>query len=774
MPGLVETIQPPLTDKDRYAFAHLPTHLHHAGNQSQLYRLIRSNRFREQQLASFGRPKMVTDGIDAAVDLAVQHRDYDQLVYFAMLRTNETTQWFRSDLFRLVPIARDHPQRAWEIAVLVPDPALCRIALVLLACVLRDDPAQRDLVERLIGQAADIATPATIGQTPALLEMTRELYCAGFIQASRWLRVIPASAPRRWYQAGWDIAPGALGELGAALRESEAWAGHSSDAEDQEFQRLNALVTSMEGRLGRGLSLDTFEERLFDAFGISGVSEALFLMATEKFKTGNFEVAFSVVNRGVYTGCAFTLPAIRTLAALSAVLAIQGERDLANEHLQRLQTLSKLMQRASRKEQDYARFQDALSDLRIATDVQASPWRPPGVDSLHIQTLASRKLPGRESQPDLLIQMANARQLLATGQNRPLQVLHSLLDTTMQSDPPSVPVLVSLYAMARACQDAELAAACAEPLNARGLQVETLFLDPGDPDEIAPVFQWMVSADPRCVACVALGLRLCGCQDRLLKFAQAASSAGAGIEILDAILSQVVCLPGLGPAVLQQIGENVVQTTARQIKTPSGLGMYYFPGILLWSACSGLVLVAAGIRAALFIPYLLVMGIIVALVGLAGSFIDLFIWKKIGLWEKPERSRNLFSELGTLTVPWLALYLMRSWTEDMQHTPLGGVAIAGLILSLVPGLIAGKNGYLFTSLSRRAVLLTVSAAVLLAALLVGFLPALFGDAVTSAIAGGLYLAGMLEIGFSMNIIPKRVAVLRYYRDKEQQAENENI
>ena len=53
-----------------------------------------------------------------------------------MLRTNETTQWFRSDLFRLVPIARDHPQRAWEIAALVPDPALCRIALVLLACVL--------------------------------------------------------------------------------------------------------------------------------------------------------------------------------------------------------------------------------------------------------------------------------------------------------------------------------------------------------------------------------------------------------------------------------------------------------------------------------------------------------------------------------------------------------------------------------------------------------------------------------------------------------------
>ena len=508
------------------------------------------------------------------------------------------------------------------------------------------------------------------------------------------------------------------------------------------------------------------EDRLAELFGPSGVSDAYFLMATEQIHTGHLDAAAMLINRGIYVASAFPLPAIRTLAALVEAFGATGNRELAAEHDDRIRVLTKGLERTAKTEHELGRLADMRSELRIAMDRAAHTWRPPGPSRLFEGSIAEQLPHGTGREVDLLTALSSARQLLAQEHTRPVPaILQQIMDRVGQGEheAESQAVLVSVYALAHACEEDALASACISRLNAEGLHPEALYL-PGEASlQAARVFETLVVSDPRCVASVSLCLRLAGFHQRLLEFAQATNAVGAGVETLDAILSQVVRAPGVQPAGLRRVSEDIL-STARFLQIPSGLGWYYYPGIMLSAAWPGIIFSCVGFWAAIKEPEWVIFGLALAAAGLVGGLLDLLVWRRVRLWERPEISRRWTAEIAsiaTLATLWGAALLMRPVLTPMDSPMAVGWAIP-VVFSLFLGVMMALNGLLFAPLSSRFIRVGTIASTLIGAIL-GVIFAVFGrDLFPTLLLRGMFLGGVSLIAVGLNILPKRAAVVRHF------------
>jgi hypothetical protein len=736
-----------------------------SGDCQRLYKLVEDETFKRRQFQHFGRPEPIITDINYALDLAARHRDAIQLIHFSMMRINLTGALYKTFLYRFVEMARQTPELAREVVELVTDPMLRRMGLVLLAWLFNKDEGQREFARELIEDALRIHVPAAVAQTPVLLEMIKELYCSGIDDATGLLKSIPNSPVRQTYKRAWEPSHERLRTLAAEMARANADVNNATDEEVAEFNEIQSFIRKLDGKPFDRMHPTKLEERIYQRFGPSGLSDTYFLMAAEMSHTGHSHNAAILINRGIYVACTYIMPAIRTLAALIEAFGAAREGDLVEEHTARIRTSAKLLKRMAKTEDDLGRLNDMLSELTIATDKLAHTWQPTSVAELSERTLAEQSATGTGKEPDALTLLSNARQLLARGNMRHIpEILREVIERIKQGEhsAPTEAILASVYVMARACRDDALTSVCASQLNARNLHPEALYL-PGDANpQASTVLEMLINSDTRCIASVALCLRLAGLDQRLFEFARISSTAGADAETLDAILSQVVHSHEVKQVDLHRVSDDIIGTT--RLTIPSGLGWYYYPGIMLCAAWSGIVFTAVGLASILTMPKILIFGMALMAAELVGGSLDLVIWRLIHLWEKPEISRRLLvPELASIVSLWVPFLLLRSWLNPIDPK-IGVGALIALTLSVGFELLA-LRGILFAPLSSIFICVGTGISILLAGVLGTVFTLFFRHVIHSSMLSGVCLGGILFIGFSLSILPKRFAVVRHYSSR---------
>jgi hypothetical protein len=242
-----------------------------------------------------------------------------------------------------------------------------------------------------------------------------------------------------------------------------------------------------------------------------------------------------------------------------------------------------------------------------------------------------------------------------------------------------------------------------------------------------------------------------------------AAHLGLPINALDPLLCELVRLPDLTSADLRRISDEVL-FTARQLTIPSGLGWYYYPGIMLCSAWTGGVLMATGFAAVLNWSALFPLVGVVLMAGGVGAFADLWLWRRMGLWERPEKSRRFVAELGTIAVFWAAaLLMMPHFPESVRQS--GAVAVGmlmGVAAEVLLAAVLGVRGMLFRPWRARGVVLGSAIACLVGLLTWSAALRWPGGETSQHVLVGLFLAGGFAISAALNILPKHLACARHF------------
>lgn len=518
-----------------------------------------------------------------------------------------------------------------------------------------------------------------------------------------------------------------------------------------------------------------------------GAADAYFTLACDQIHAGNDRLAEVLMTRGIYLCTGVRRPALRTLAATAQVFGARGEADMAREQEDRVRTLTRIARRLARTSPEKARLEDEEREMTIATHGAANTWRAPGTRALFQQAVIAqggRSGAGTAEGADALTLLSNARLLLAEGQVQPLPALLSELLTAAADAPDNqrCAVFLATYCLARACHDEAAMRDCAQALARQGLQVESIFsqgspLPPrpevggdsgagqatGPSQKFGQVVAILAAADPRCIAVVALSLRMSGQTQLLLEMLWRAANMGLPIGTLDPLLCELVRLPNLSITGLRQISDELL-FTAHRLTIPSGLGWYYYPGIMLVSAWLGGVLVVAGFSAAknwgAFLP---VAGTLLA-AGAVGAFADLWLWQRTRLWERPEKSRHVAAELGTIAAWWAAIWLTKSHIpESVRHS---GAAVVGVCAALgaegLLMLVLGVRGLIFGPWRARGVAWGSAVACLAGAGCWWMAPRWAGGATAQNLLGGLFLSGIFAVSAALNILPKHIACVRHF------------
>jgi hypothetical protein len=390
------------------------------------------------------------------------------------------------------------------------------------------------------------------------------------------------------------------------------------------------------------------------------------------------------------------------------------------------------------------------------------------------RSLAERRFQKLRGEGGSLLLLTNARMLLAEGYVQAISPILKKIISKLEDEKniePHKPILLSVYAMARICQDTTLMFPCSSMLKCHDLHPEALFVSGQPNKDTLRGLEILVDSDSRCISAVTLSLRLAGLTEVLFEFLRISSNSGSDAANIDAIMSELVRLPSLSTSELRKISDEIL-STSKHLVIPQGLGCYYYPGIMLSAVWSGLVLTSIGFTTALSHPVLFAIGALLLLVGLLGGFADIVVWRAIGLWEKPEKSRRIISETASLLSFWATLPLIRSWlTPKLPITSIIGCLIA-LSLEIGFEFILGHRGVLFSPLRTKTITVGTGLAFIIAAIL-GCLIAIF-DVGSSSILKGIFLVGVLSLSLAINILPKRRVVMQKYKEKGDFKEYESL
>lgn len=776
-----------------------------SGDSTLLFMLADDAQFRHRQFEHFASPSPSIDLIGYALEIAALASNAVHLVHFTMLRIGVSTSLARSYLYRLPEVVREGKgQMARAVARLIPEPAQRRLGFLLVAWMLRGDSIQSPFISELIREALGIELQADIYQSALLLEIARGLCQEGFYQAAAFLDWVPPSPIREGYQRAWSGRDEVTRELADHFARTPAANLPVSQTELEEFRLIRQFIQRFSGGFktwpNSRHSAASFETQLCEKFGPSGAAGAYFLMACDQILCGNDRPAEVLVTRGIYLCTSLPRPALRTLAATSQAFGARGEIDMSREQEARVRTFGKSAFRMARTPQEKARLEDERRELVIAIDGLANTWRPPGARDLFqlaVRDHVSHAEDQGSGQKDAFTLLANARLLLAQNRSEaPSDLLSEVVAGVPKVSPDQQPgLLLASYCLARICNDANVLRHSASALAQRGLEPESLFpavsprtrvpclADNRETDAVlatvlspkaAKAVAVVATADPRCISAVALSLRVSGQTRVLMELIWRLAHLGLSVSSLDPLLCELALLPNLSSSDLRRISDAVL-FTGRHLTIPSGLGIYYYPGIMLVSGWTGGVLIALGLSTVFNWGALLPLAGAVLVAGAIGSFTDLWLWQRMRLWERPERSRRLVAELGTIAAFWAAVMLSKPHLPDAARQ--SGLFPVGILLGLAAeGLLLvgfGVRGLLFRIWRTKDVALGSALAFLLGFLACWVVRRFPGGEVIQHLMGGLFLAGTIMVSVALNILPKHLACLRHYGNRGDFEREEN-
>ena len=736
-----------------------------SGDNIRLFDLVDDDAFRKRKFELNTRTEPIIVDIGYAIDLAVRSMDFVRMVHFSLMRINVTRALSRTYLNQLFDVASSSPDLARGVVELVVDPTLRRVGFVYLAWILCKDKYKYGLARDIIYRALNIDVAAKVSQVPILLRMIKDLYLNGIYEAKGLITSIPECPIRNAYMAAWEKANGPTAVLANAMKKLETPIHTSSVEEIAEFRRANNFVEEFLKKDLSKADILKIENYIIKTFGPEGSSDIYLLIAAERMNSGAIEEAQIMITHGIaLVEIQLFMPAIRTLSALVEMLNKAGEHDLAEEHADRVREFLKGMEKmGSNKNSAY--FEDLSSEINIAIDQLSKSWQSQTVTDL-VESKSAEFYDTNKEKEDALSRLGYARQLLANGKTKYLpKMLRNILDNLKPNgnELQREAILVCVFMMSRAIKDEALESECCEYLAVVNLPPADFFIKGTRINQ--SVLNKLAHADTRCVAAFSLCFRLIGLNELLFEFIQVASKANSSPEVLDAILSQVVRLPVIKRSELRVMSDDII-STGRFLSIPQGLGIYYYPGLMLLCAWLGTVFLSIGFRAVLDKPQFIIIGLIYMAGGLAGGFLDLAVWRGIHLWEKPEISRRYISSAGSLLFFGVMLLCLRFFLKDYISPAFSlGIAIT-FILSIV--LILMSRFILFSPLNKKFIGGGTAIAAVLVAVFSYITHMLYGlhpEYLSSLIYGGIFLGGVLLSSFVLNILPKYIAVRKRFGNR---------
>jgi hypothetical protein len=661
---------------DKRAFRELPIHraleARAHGKPEVLYRLVDDSRFRAKAFELARSADPIARDLDVALDLAVINDDAGKVFHFALIRAGFLRELTESYLHRISLLAEKEPELAYSAVALVPGAAYRRLGLVALAARSRQDIGSASLVERLLQDALRIREPATVAQTPVLLLMARSLCETGFPQAAKLANCVPDSPARAVWIASLPDS---------AQSPSETFNAPPSAPAD-EIERFQAIRKTLQPyityqrRISSQHDFDQFEEFLFKSHGLDGPGAAYCIWAAEFFASTNEKTALSVLGRAIFVACKVGVNHLRTEAALAEMYSANGDHDAANEALARARVIAKHDHALARTPRERAWLEDAERELLIAGERAATVWRPPGsrelADEVRIEAGGNRN---HDDPPAIL---SRTRWLLAEGNRKAVTgILGKLLENPVSVD---APTLLAIHALAHAASDVPHAEQSARLLANAGVNVAALF-DPNHHSELPAMFAPLAQGDVRIVGALAFSLRETGSRRALLELARSVATGRGDILCLDAVLPELIRLCGKTGEMVRSMDRDTLAATDH-LTVPSGMGMYYYPGITYFAAWSGLICMMAALVPLLVEPRRLLPGLITPALLLIGGLLDMFLWDHIGIWKNPEKSGRLFVSQGGTVLMSLALIWVVELIDKSERQMVGLGALIGL--SIVP------------------------------------------------------------------------------------------
>jgi tetratricopeptide (TPR) repeat protein len=265
----------------------------------------------------------------------------------------------------------------------------------------------------------------------------------------------------------------------------------------------------------------------------------------------------------------------------------------------------------------------------------------------------------------------------------------------------------------------------------------------------------VLDREPEEVAGVARALRNAGRVWELYGLLKEACRRGAAFGVLDALLAELAASDDLGAAVLADLSDEV-RRQDWQFPVPSPLGLYYFDFPWIYLVGTGL---ALGCLAGLSGPIREVAGI-----GVVGGLLDLLVWRALGVFRRPERSRLPAAFLGSLAASvggsLLVLGSPRPLAPLASQVTLG---VAAVVIAL-GWWGAQQAGVVWTHFRPRRWLTFVLGTGLACGAAALTAPALaaLGDEVRSPVG----LAGALALGLGLNVLVKWAPIRRLFRRAE--------
>ncbi len=746
-----------------------------SGDSSSLFDLVNDERLRRRQFEHFASPVPPVEHFGYALEIAANTLNVVQLTHFAILRTGFARGLSRSYLYHLSEFVRGADAKldvARGVARLIPEPSHRGLGLLLIAWILRENQPRRDFAGQLIAEAISMNYRADIYQSGLLLEIASALYHQNIPEAIQLIDLVPPSPIQQSYVVAWSSAGEVTRELAKRALNKPAQVAAIREGVLEEFRNVQAFTQ----RFATGFnpwpsskhSAEKLENLLCDNFGPAGAAGAYFLMACEQIHSGNDRLAEVLITRGIYLYASLPQPILRTLAATVEAFGARGESEMAHEQEARVRTLTKLAQRLARTSREKSQLDDENAELVISTDHLAGTWRPPGAREIFQQTLSTRSHSrgiDTSDEGDAVSLLANARLLVAQSEFHTAATVLTDITTVAHSAPreQQVALLLATHCLACVCGDSVTEGACAVALAENGTIRNPFFPSPvsvpvpmqlrENPDvveanraalvpEMIDAVYLIATSDPRCVAAVALALRMSGQSRVLLELLWRSVHLGLPVSNMDAVLCEIVRLPNLSSDDLRLITDEIL-FSGKQLSIPSGLGWYYYPGIMLIGGWSGCVLVAVGLNKALSARGAMVLGAIVIFAGVAGAFADLWLWQKIGLWKRPERSRRWVAELGTIALFWGAASFAKPLlvVPDQQRVLMGVGAMFGLAAESLIALGLGLRGMLFCPWHAGHIITGTAIAAILSLSVILLVPRLVGDNISNQVLVGLFLSG---------------------------------
>jgi hypothetical protein len=661
---------------DKRAFGELPIHraaeARASGKPEVLYRLVDDTQFRAKSFEIAHSADPVSRDLDVALELAVINDDAGKLFHFALIRARFLRELTESYLHNISSLAEKEPELAYSVVALVPDAAYRRLGLVALAAKSCRDIGSASFVERLLQDALRIRDPATVAQTPVLLLMARSLCEAGFPNAANLSSCVPDSPARTvWMAVSRD----------SARSPSETFKSPPSAPADEieRFQAIRKAVQpflAYQRRIRSQYDFEQFEETLFRAHGWDGPGAAYCIQAAEFFASANEEMVLPVLGRAIFITCKVGIGHLRTEAALAEMFSANGEHDAANEALARARMIAKHGHARARTTREREWLADAERELLIAGERAATVWRPPGSREL-VNELRTGTVEDRAN--DLAAILSRTRLLLAEGNREAVpSILQRLLDNPTAIDSPA---MLAIHALSRAAGDLPHSEESARLLMNAGLDSSALF-DSGRHSELPALFGPLAQADVRIVGVLAFSLREAGSRRALLELARSVATGRGDILSLDAVLPELIRLCAKTGEVARSMEAKTLAATDH-LTVPSGMGMYYYPGVMYLVAWSGLICVMAAAMPLLVEPHRLLPGLIALALLPIGGLLDMLLWDCIGIWKNPAKSRRLFVSQGGTVLMLLVLGWVVGLIDNSERQIFGLGMMLGIGIMLV-------------------------------------------------------------------------------------------